>query len=123
MDYRDFGGVKFPTRIVQEQGGFPTLELTVRDVQPNAPVNIEAPQAAPQIARAEAEKVADGIWHLMGTPDPNSQVVEFKDHACSRWSDCGKRSKAKSKLRWSHGRMPSLSENDPKALLPAKPNK
>jgi len=79
-DYRDFGGVKFPTRIVQKQGGFPTLELTVRDVQPNAPVNIQAPAPAPQVSRAEGEKVADGIWHLAGTPDPNSQVVEFKDY-------------------------------------------
>ena len=27
----------------------------------------------------EAEKVADGVWYLAGAPDPNSQLVEFKD--------------------------------------------
>ncbi len=79
-NYRAFGGVQFPMRIVQRQGGFPTLELTVSDVQPNAPVNIQAPApAAPQPARASAERIADGVWYLAGTPDPNSQLVEFKD--------------------------------------------
>jgi len=39
-DYRDFGGVKFPTRIRQSAGGFPTLDITVTDVKANAPVDI-----------------------------------------------------------------------------------
>jgi hypothetical protein len=43
-DYKDFSGVKVPTKIVQKQGGFPTLDLTVYDVKPNAPVTIQAPQ-------------------------------------------------------------------------------
>ena len=34
-DYKDYGGVKFPSRIVQTQGGHPTLDLNVSDVQPN----------------------------------------------------------------------------------------
>lgn len=79
-DYRDFGGVQFPMRIVQRQGGFPTLELTIASVQPNAPVTIQAPAPAPpQPARASAERIADGVWYLAGTPDPNSQLVEFRD--------------------------------------------
>jgi glyoxylase-like metal-dependent hydrolase (beta-lactamase superfamily II) len=79
-DYRDFGGVKFPTRIVQQQGGFPVLDLTVADVRPNVPVSIQAPAGgAPQAARASAERIADGVWYLTGTPDPNSQLVEFTD--------------------------------------------
>ena len=78
--YRDFGGVKFPMKVVQQQGGYPTLDLTVTDVQPNAAVNLQAPAAAaPQAARVEADKFADGVWYLRGTPDPNSQLVEFKD--------------------------------------------
>jgi glyoxylase-like metal-dependent hydrolase (beta-lactamase superfamily II) len=80
--YRDFGGVKFPTRIVQRQGGFPILELNVADVRPNAAVTIQAPPAAaPQPARAEGERIAEGVWYLRGTPDPNSQLVEFRDFA------------------------------------------
>ena len=35
--YKDYGGVKFPSRIVQTQGGHPTLDLNVSDVQPNSP--------------------------------------------------------------------------------------
>ena len=80
--YRDFGGVQFPTRIVQRQGGFPTLELTVTDVRPNAPVSIQAPPAAaPPPARAEGQQIAPGVWYLAGTPDPNSQLVELRDYA------------------------------------------
>jgi glyoxylase-like metal-dependent hydrolase (beta-lactamase superfamily II) len=78
-DYRDFGGVKFPTRIVQKQWLYPVLELNVTDVQPNAAVNLQAPAGGAQPARVESTKVADGVWYLAGSPDPNSQLVEFKD--------------------------------------------
>ena len=80
--YRDFSGVQFPTRIVQQQGGFPTLEVNVSDVRPNAAVNLPAPPApaAPQPARAEGQRIADGVWYLTGTPEPNSQLVEFRDY-------------------------------------------
>jgi len=79
-DYRDVGGIKFPMRIVQKQGGYPVLEMNVADVQPNAAVTLQAPAAQPpQVARVESGKVADGVWYLAGTPDPNSQLVEFKD--------------------------------------------
>ena len=78
--YRSFGGVQFPTRIVQKQGGFPVFELSVADVRPNGPVTIQAPAAgAPQQARASSEQIADGVWYLAGAPDPNSQLVEFRD--------------------------------------------
>jgi glyoxylase-like metal-dependent hydrolase (beta-lactamase superfamily II) len=77
-DYRDFGGAKFPTKIVQKQGGFPVLELTVSDVQPNAAANIEVPKSPPP--HVESQKIADGVWYLAGTPDPNSMAVEFKDY-------------------------------------------
>jgi glyoxylase-like metal-dependent hydrolase (beta-lactamase superfamily II) len=79
-EYRSFGGVQFPTRIVQKQGGFAVLELSVADVRPNGPVTIQAPAAgAPPQARTSSERVAEGVWYLAGTPDPNSQLVEFRD--------------------------------------------
>ena len=79
-DYRDVSGVKFPMRIVQKQGGFPVLELTVADVQPNAAVTLTAPAAAsPAAPRVTAERVGNGVYYLEGTPDPNSQMVEFRD--------------------------------------------
>jgi glyoxylase-like metal-dependent hydrolase (beta-lactamase superfamily II) len=81
-DYRAFDGVQFPTRIVQQQGGFPTLDVTVTDVRPGAAVTLQAPQtAAPQPARAESQLIAPGIWYLTGTPEPNSQLVELRDYA------------------------------------------
>ena len=89
-DYKDFGGVKFPTRIVQKQGGHPTLDLTVADVRPNAAVQIDVPEAvraaaAQAPARVEAQKVADGVWYLTGGSH-HSVAVEFKDHEIGRAS-------------------------------------
>ena len=78
-EYRDFNGVKFPARIVQKQWIYPMLELNVTEVQPNAAVNLPAPAGGGGAARVESTKVADGVWYLAGTPDPNSQLVEFKD--------------------------------------------
>jgi len=81
-EYKDFGGVKFPTRIVQRQGGYPTLELTVTSVQPNAAVALPVPDAVRQAAippiRVEPQKVAAGVWYLAGSSH-NSVLVEFQD--------------------------------------------
>jgi hypothetical protein len=44
LQYQDFGGLKFPTTIIQKQGGFNTLILIVDNVKPNAPVNIQPPR-------------------------------------------------------------------------------
>ena len=82
-DYQDFGGVKFPTRIVQKAGGFPVLELTVNEVRPNAPVRIDVPAAmrdakAPPV-RVETAKLGEGVWYLTGGSH-HSLLVEFKNH-------------------------------------------
>lgn len=42
-DWKDFGGVKFPTHIVQYQGAPKYFELTVSDVKTNVPVDLTAP--------------------------------------------------------------------------------
>ena len=79
-DYRDYGGIKFPARIAQTQGGFPVLDLTVRDVQPNAPVDIQPPEAVKTATeRVTTERVADGVWFLAGGSH-NSVAIEMKDH-------------------------------------------
>jgi hypothetical protein len=79
-DYRDFAGVKFPTRIAQSQGGFPVLDLTVRDVQPNAPADIALPDAAKSATeKVTTEKVADGVWFIAGGSH-NSVAIEMKDY-------------------------------------------
>jgi glyoxylase-like metal-dependent hydrolase (beta-lactamase superfamily II) len=83
-DYGDFGGVKFPRRIVQTEDGHPTLDITVSAVRPNAAVAIEVPanvqQAPPPPPVTVAvEKLADGVWYL-STPNARSWLVEFNDH-------------------------------------------
>jgi glyoxylase-like metal-dependent hydrolase (beta-lactamase superfamily II) len=84
-DYRDVGGVKYPMRIVQRQGGFPTLELTLSSVQPNSAAALAAsaperpaapPAAAP--ARAPGKEIAPGFWALEGSI-PMNFLVEFRD--------------------------------------------
>jgi hypothetical protein len=84
-DYADYGGVKFPTRIVEKQDGFETLDVTIRDVKPNAAVSLEVPAAVPQAPappaspRVDVEKVAEGLWSL-NAAGTRSLAVEFKDH-------------------------------------------
>jgi glyoxylase-like metal-dependent hydrolase (beta-lactamase superfamily II) len=77
--YKDFGGVKFPTSIVQKQGGYPTLDLTVTDVKANAPADIQgAPATAPQTPPATSQKLADGVYLIL--PAYAALAVDFKDY-------------------------------------------
>ena len=83
-DYKDFDGVKFPTRIVLRQGGYPTLDLRVSAVQPNGAATLEVresaqPTAGPPPVRVEAKKLSEGLWFLDGGA-PMSYLVEFNDH-------------------------------------------
>jgi glyoxylase-like metal-dependent hydrolase (beta-lactamase superfamily II) len=82
-DYRDFGGVKFPTRIRQVYGGFPALELTVTEVKPNAPADIAVPdsvrQAGNPYQRVQSTKAADGVWYITGGSH-HSVAIEMSDH-------------------------------------------
>jgi len=84
-DYKDFSGVKFPTMIIEKQGGFPVLILVVSDVKPNGAVGIPSqqtetqPAGPPQTAAVQSEKVADGVFYLRGGTH-HSVAVEFADH-------------------------------------------
>jgi glyoxylase-like metal-dependent hydrolase (beta-lactamase superfamily II) len=82
-EYKDFSGVQFPTRIVQSQGGHPTLDITVAEVTPNATVEISIPEtvasATPPAVTVAAEKLSDGVWFLAGGSH-HSVLVEFQDH-------------------------------------------
>ena len=78
--YKDFNGVKFPTTIVQKQGGQAVLDLTVNSVNPNPGLNVSVPDAArtataPPI-KVTSQKMGDGIWFIAGGSH-NSLVVEF----------------------------------------------
>jgi glyoxylase-like metal-dependent hydrolase (beta-lactamase superfamily II) len=69
-DYETAGALSFPMHIVQKQGGHPSLELWVSNVQSNAAVDITVPAAvrgaAPPPVRVEAQKIAEGVYYLTG---------------------------------------------------------
>jgi glyoxylase-like metal-dependent hydrolase (beta-lactamase superfamily II) len=82
-DYKDFGGVKFPSMIVQKQEGFATLVLSVSSVKANPGLSVSVPDAVknasmPQV-RVVSEKMADGVW-FMGGGSHNSVLVEFPSY-------------------------------------------
>ena len=82
-DYRDFGGVKFPTKIKQTYGGFPALELNITEVRANPAVDITVPDnvrsAGNPYTKVQSQKAADGVWYLTGGSH-HSVVIEMKDH-------------------------------------------
>ena len=82
-DYKDFGGVKFPTKIRQSAGGFPILDVTVDEVRPNASVDIAVPDAVRQAtapyAVVTSQMVADGVWYVTGGTH-HSVAIEMTDH-------------------------------------------
>ena len=80
-DYKDFGAMKFPTRIQRSQGGFPILDVVVKEVQPNVAIDFAVPDAVKQAAVTQpktAVKVADGVWEIPGSH--NCVAIEMQDH-------------------------------------------
>ena len=82
-DYKDYGGVKFPSHIVQKQGGSMVLDINVTSVQPNpasaamaAPDSVKQATAPPVVAASQ--KLADGVWFIGGGTH-NSLLIEYKD--------------------------------------------
>ncbi len=84
-DYAQFGDIQFPRRIVEKQDGFDTLDITITEVTPNAPVSLPVPPnvasapAPPASPTATVEKVGDGLWSLAAA-NTRSLAVEFADH-------------------------------------------
>ena len=88
-NYKDFGGVKFPTTLHIHQGdprlavAHNSMEITLSNVQPNisvpsvtVPAEVQKVTAAP--VRAESQKLADGVWLVAGGTH-NSLAVDFRD--------------------------------------------
>jgi len=83
-EYKDFAGVKFPTRIRQTIGGYPALDLMVTDVQPNVAVDVAVPDLIKQTpapyGKTATQMAADGVWYITGGSH-HSVLIEMKDHA------------------------------------------
>jgi len=88
-NYKDFGGVKFPTTLHIHQGdprlsvAHNSMEIMLSNVQPNVsvaamPVPAEVQKATAPPVRAESQKLADGIWLIAGGTH-NSLAVDFRD--------------------------------------------
>jgi glyoxylase-like metal-dependent hydrolase (beta-lactamase superfamily II) len=81
--YKDFGGVLYPSRMVQTQDGYPALDITVSAVTANPAVNIEVPQNVrafqPPPIRVESQKLAEGVYYLTGGTH-HSFAIEMADH-------------------------------------------
>jgi glyoxylase-like metal-dependent hydrolase (beta-lactamase superfamily II) len=90
-NWKDFNGVKFPTHILQHQGGLQFFELNVSDVKPNATVDVTPPagrggrggaagrgpgRGAP--AGPISEDLGGGFWLITG--GYASIVADFKDY-------------------------------------------
>lgn len=82
-DYRDFGGVRFPGRIVRTQGGYPVLELTVSSVSANPAVELPVPDQvrsfSPPPVNVAVEKLANGVYYLRGGSH-HSVAIDQADH-------------------------------------------
>ena len=81
-DYKDFGGVRFPGRILRVQGDHPVLDITVAGVKTNGAADISAPaeaSAAPAPVVVTVEKLAPGVYYLKGGTH-HSVAIDQKDH-------------------------------------------
>jgi glyoxylase-like metal-dependent hydrolase (beta-lactamase superfamily II) len=84
-NYRDFGGIPFPTTILVKQGGFHALEVSVADAVINPEEHtVEVPRQARvthvPVPPVSAQSLAEGLWFLSGGSQ-NSVAVEFRDFA------------------------------------------
>jgi glyoxylase-like metal-dependent hydrolase (beta-lactamase superfamily II) len=82
-NYKAFGALQFPARIVQRHGGFTTLELDIATVQANGVAPIEVPAEVrafqPAPIRVDAQALGRGIWYMAGGSH-HSILIEFADH-------------------------------------------
>jgi glyoxylase-like metal-dependent hydrolase (beta-lactamase superfamily II) len=83
-DYRDFGGVMFPARIMRSQGGHSVLDVTISDVKVNPPVDITIPDEVRNFQQPPVEvvdvKLADGVYYLRGSIHPVGNEVQGSVH-------------------------------------------
>ena len=82
-DYHDFGGVMFPGHIVETQGEYPVLDITVSEVKVNPAVDVAVPDDVrnftPPPVRVDAVKLANGVYHMTGGSH-HSLAIDQADH-------------------------------------------
>jgi glyoxylase-like metal-dependent hydrolase (beta-lactamase superfamily II) len=97
LDWRDFDGVKIPTRMVQTRGGWPFFEVEVQNARGNPPnlaqlaLDTRTPPPGggggppgggqPPALTVTAERLGDGVFrYTTGAGSYDSLVVEFDNY-------------------------------------------
>jgi glyoxylase-like metal-dependent hydrolase (beta-lactamase superfamily II) len=82
-DYKEFHGMKFPTKIAEKQGGYPVLDLTISDANKNVVAGVQPPgkDAAPPnpIFGVDEQLIADNVYYFTGGSH-HSVIVNFNDY-------------------------------------------
>ena len=82
-EYRDFGGVTFPGRILRIQGGHPVLDITVSSVTANPALDLDVPETVrsftPPAVNVTVDKLAAGVYYLRGGSH-HSLAIDRSDH-------------------------------------------
>ncbi len=79
-NYKKVGGIPFPMKISSKTEGFPSFDLTVDKVAPNAAADIAPPEGMRRGGgRVKTDKIADGVWYITGGSH-HSVAIEMKDH-------------------------------------------
>jgi glyoxylase-like metal-dependent hydrolase (beta-lactamase superfamily II) len=82
-NYRKIDSVSFPMRIVQRQGGHPSLDLWLFSTKANDAVDIMTPRtvrsATVPPARVELQKIAQDVYYITGGTH-HSVAIEMTDH-------------------------------------------
>jgi glyoxylase-like metal-dependent hydrolase (beta-lactamase superfamily II) len=86
-EYQDFDGIIFPRHIVQSEGGYPLLDVTVISVKANSVASAEVPQGIRQKVATEPPAIkpqlyGEGVWIIPGEDYHASKsiLVEFKEY-------------------------------------------
>jgi glyoxylase-like metal-dependent hydrolase (beta-lactamase superfamily II) len=82
-NYEDYNGVKFPTTIVQKQGGHPVFDLKVTAVKANPSLSLSVPDAVKSATmppvKVTSQKIAEGTWFIAGGSH-NSVLLEYPSY-------------------------------------------
>jgi glyoxylase-like metal-dependent hydrolase (beta-lactamase superfamily II) len=86
-EFQDFDGIVFPRHIVQSEGGYPLLDVTVTSVKVNSLASVEVPQGIRQKVVTEPPAIkpqpyGEGVWIIPGEDyhASKSVLVEFKEY-------------------------------------------
>jgi glyoxylase-like metal-dependent hydrolase (beta-lactamase superfamily II) len=82
-DYKDFHGLKFPSKIVEKQGGYPVMDLTITDANKNVVAGVQPPgkEAAPTNPAfgVDEQLVAEDVYYFTGGTH-HSVIANFNDY-------------------------------------------